>query len=467
MMTIRPYTLVLLFLIVVAGYAAPKTAAEIYQQFRPILCHVTYYQNVAMHSKIGSYMKIKQHRNGILVNDRGLVMVSSDVYPLSLDIMTGGASFFSGEPTDFEVELSTGKKYKASFVGKDDQAGVAFLQMELPPNTTVPFITFQPDTLAPGTPVFVLELLTSRYQFQPAIQAFQINARIDKPNLRYIITNAQPQLSSCGLVLTADGHAIGITRGASLDNALLSEGLDEYRPDYIEIIPAGEFMPLIQHPPVISRKTFRGRAWLGIIMQALTPELKTVWKVPTDGGVVINKIYEKSPAQAAGLKPGDVIIALNGEQLPITKSEDLDIFRNRILQQKPGSTVTLKIFRKGKILTKTVRLAAAPRSIDLAEKYQLPELGFEVRELTPGVLYENDLPLNTKGVYVYRVDRASPAGLGGLDIGEIILQVNGRPVENIARFRTEMTAILKQNPRKIVFFVRDGRDTRFVFITPR
>jgi len=120
---------------------------------------VTYYQNVAMHSKIGSYMKIKQHRNGILVNDQGLVMVSSDVYPLSLDIMTGGASFFSGEPTDFEVELSTGKKYKASFVGKDDQAGVAFLQMELPPNTTVPFITFQPDTLAPGTPVFVLELL--------------------------------------------------------------------------------------------------------------------------------------------------------------------------------------------------------------------------------------------------------------------------------------------------------------------
>ncbi len=58
MMTIRPYTLVLLFLIVVAGYTAPKTAAEIYQQFRPILCHVTYYQNVAMHSKIGSYMKI-------------------------------------------------------------------------------------------------------------------------------------------------------------------------------------------------------------------------------------------------------------------------------------------------------------------------------------------------------------------------------------------------------------------------
>ncbi len=460
------FVIIVGFMITV-GAAFAQQATEIFKKYRPVLCHVTYYQNVAMHSKIGSYMKIKQHRNGLLVNEKGLVMVSSDVYPLSLDIMTGGVSFFSGEPTDFEVELSNGKKYPAQFIGKDDQAGVAFLQMKLPAETRLPYIQFSTDSVVPGTPVYVLELLTSRYQFQPAISTFQINARINQPNLRYIITNAQPQLSNCGLVLTPDGKAIGITRGTSLDNALLSESLDEYRPDYIEVIPASDFNHLIQNPPVLSPKTYTGRAWLGILMQALTPELKTLWKVPAEGGVIINKIFEQSPAEAAKLQPGDIIIALNGEPLSITKQEDLDIFRNRILQQKPGSTIQLTLFRKGKVLKKKVQLKAAPRSVDLAEKYQLPDLGFEVRELTPGVLYDNDLPLNTKGVYVYRVDQASPAGLGGLDIGEIILKVNDQPVKNIQQFRKIMEKIRKQNPRKIVLFVRDGRDTRFIFITPR
>ncbi len=447
--------------------ASNPTTATIFQQFRPYLCHVTYYQNVAMHSKIGSYMKIKQHRNGIIVNSSGLVMVSSDVYPLSVDIMTGGASYFSGEPTDFEVKLSNGKTVKARFVGKDDRVGVAFLQLELPRDTTLTPVSFATDTLPAGTPVYVLELLTSRYQFQPAIRPLTINARIDKPNLRYVIIDATPQLSNCGLVIDAHGRAIGVTRGPSLDNALLSEGMDDYNPSAIEIIPAVQFLPLIEQPPVLTRQQFKGRSWLGIVMQALTPELKTLWKIPAEGGVIINRVYEQSPAEAAGLRTGDVITALDGKALPITRDDDLDIFRNRILQIPPGTTVTLTIYRQGKRLSRKVTLKAAPRSIDLAEKYQAPELGFEVRELTPGVLYDNHLPLDTPGVYVYRVDRASPAGLGGLDIGQIIQRVNNRPVKTIAQFQKVLTEVLKTHPKKIVFFVRDGQNTKFVFITPR
>lgn len=464
------------FLIIVLGWlwfhtiplhAAEEPPSTIFQQYRPYLCHVTYYQNVAMHAKIGSYMKIKQHRNGIIVNASGLIMVSSDVYPLSLDIMTGGASYFSGEPTDFKITLSNGKQFDAHFVGKDDRVGVAFLQLALPKDTTLTPVEFTTDTLPVGASVLILELLTARYQFQPSLRHLSINARIDKPNLRYVILDAEPQLSSCGLVILPEGKAVGITRGPSLDNALLSESMDDYDIRAIEIIPATQFLPLIQKPPVLTHQHFQGRSWLGIVMQALTPELKAIWKVPAEGGVVINRVYEQSPAEKAKLQPGDIIIALNGKPLLITRDDDLDIFRNRILQIPPGTTITVTIFRKGKTLTRRVTLQAAPRSIDLAERYQSPELGFEVRELTPGILYENQLPLNTTGVYVYRVDRASPAGIGGLDIGQIIQKVNNRPVESIAQFRNVFNEILQSNPRKIMFYVRDGQNTQFVFITPR
>ena len=100
MQSIR-FSFVLIFFLG-AAVLQGESPLELYNRFRPVMCRVQFYKNVSSQSQIGSYIKIKQHRVGIVVNPEGLIMVNSDVYPLSLDILSGtGMSFASGEPTDF------------------------------------------------------------------------------------------------------------------------------------------------------------------------------------------------------------------------------------------------------------------------------------------------------------------------------------------------------------------------------
>jgi len=467
--TMRPITAFVLFVLTL-GTVAPlpgNDAKSIFNHFRPRICLVSYYQNIASQSRIGSFFKVKQYRIGIIVNDRGLIMVSSDVYPLSLDIISsGGASFFSGEPTDFKVKLHNGKEYAAEFIGKDDMARVAFIQISEKLPEPLPYVDFaSTDSLAIGDTIYLLELLGKRYDFQPIFTPLIINAVIPQPKKKYLVNNYIPALSSCGLVIDAQGRAVGITLKNQMDVGFHTPSeFEELRKDYLEIAPSEWFQKLIETPPVLVKSVHRGKAWMGIRMQALTPELKAYWNVPAEGGVVLNRIYPDSPAERAGLKIGDIILEIDGKALDIQRDEDLDRFQALVRQLPHDATVSLKIFRKGKVIQKSLQLEAAPPAIDLAANYQIPQIGIEVRELTRDVLYENDLPLDLEGVYVYRVDRASPAGLGGLEIGDIILQVNYQKVKNLQSFRKLIDGILAENPKKIVFFVRDQKKTRFVFV---
>ncbi|HFE64203.1 MAG TPA: PDZ domain-containing protein [Caldithrix sp.] len=124
----------------------------------------------------------------------------------------------------------------------------------------------------------------------------------------------------------------------------------------------------------------------------------------------------------------------------------------------------MKIFRQGKFLQKTVRLTAAPKAIGLAQKYQVPQLGFEIRELTRDILYQENLPLSTPGVFVFQVDRASPAGLAGLSIGSLIQRINEQPVKNLAAAQKIIEQELNDKTQKIMLQVLEHRSTRFVFI---
>jgi len=448
------------------GLLAAQPPAEIYENYRDGICLVEFYQNIAAQSRIGSFTKQKTYRIGILVSADGLVMVSSDVYPLSLDIQTGsGASFFSGEPTDFKVKLADGTKYDAQFVGKDDEARVAFIKINTPP-PSLKYVQFSPTTDARvGDPIYLLELLGENYDFQPIFTRREINAIISDPRKKFLVKNDEFALSAGGLVLDGEGKAIGVTIKQQFSASFNNHGsLEDFQKRYLEIAPSEWFDKLIENPPVLKRETYKGKAWLGIRMQALTPALKEYWKVPADGGVIIDDVFPESPADKGGLRSQDVILAINSDEMPINRDEDLNRFRQYILSLSADTTVMLKIFRNGKILTKSVKLTSAPPSVDIANNYQLPVLGLEVRELTLDVLYDKNLPLNTRGVYVYRVDRASPAGLGGLEIGMIITEVDGHPIKDLKSFEQLMEKALQQDTPKIMFRVLRRRVTEFVFV---
>jgi S1-C subfamily serine protease len=459
------YILGILVLLMITGFS--QTPQEVFKTFRPKICLVEFYKNISSQGQIGSYIKIKQRRIGIIVSRDGLVMVNSDVHPLSLDIISGeGASFASGEPSDFKVKMHDGKEYEAEFIGKDDLSQVAFISISGALNDSLPYVEFRStDQVEIGQTIYVLELLGEEYHFDPLFSEYKVNAIVNTARKKFLVKDGVTALSAGGLVVSESNEAIGITLrrefGFNIDPV---DEFAEYSTEFLEIGPSEWLTNLIQQPPVLEKTTHQGKAWFGIGMQALTPELKSYWEVPSEGGIVIDRVYPQSPAEKAGLKVKDVIITFDGKKIDIQRNEDLNRFRELITQQTPETTVNIEIFREGEIKGKKIKLTSAPRAIDLAEKYQLSELGVEVRELTLDILYDNDFPLDKKGVYVFQVDHAAPAGLAGLEMGSIITHVNGEPIEDLVGFEKKIQAILQTRPAKIMFQTQFNRQTQFVFL---
>ena len=458
-----------IFLFILFSFSAARgqTPQEIFQSFRPKLCLVQYYKSISSQAQIGSYFKVKQNRIGLLVSADGLVMVNSDVYPLSLDIISGeGGSFSYGEPTDFKVKLHDGTEYDAEFIGKDDIAQAGFIKISGNLNGPLPFVEFSSsEHLKVGQEVYLLELLGESYNFEPLFTPYTITAIVNNPRRKFLLNGSGTALSAGGLVITAREEAVGVTLRLNFDYSFRTPAeFEEFRRDFLEVAPAEWFQNLIKAPPVLEKADYRGKAWLGIGMQSLTPELKDYWQVPADGGVIVNRVYPRSPAEKAGLKVRDVILTFDYKDLDIKRDEDLTRFKEMITGKTTDTPVEITLFRDGKTRKEKIELVSAPRAIDLAEKYQLSGLGMEVRELTRDILYDYNLPLDTEGVYVFQVDRASPAGLGGLEMGSIITRVNNRAVKDLKSFEETISKIMEGSPHKIMLQVQYRRETRFVFV---
>ncbi len=446
-----------------------ESGKVIYRNYADRICRVRFYQKISSESRIGSHHKIKRFFNGIIVKPDGLVMVSSEVYPVSTDVVSSGGDFFTELPEDFTVTLSNGKEFPARFIGKDDHAAVGFVQIQdLPPDTTLSFVQFFPDTtLAVGDSLFILELLPENYQFARFLTFRFLEAVVQQPRLKYLVGGLSPRLSAGGLVLDGRGRAIGITlpgKGAGGLSFDFMEDVQEPVFTMLEIAPASWFVDAIENPPVLGEKLVVQKAWLGIQMQGLTPSLRQFWKVPQDCGVIVTRVLEDSPAEKAGLQIGDIILALNGQPLTAPKEEASEQLRNLVRSLPPKGKIVLRVFRKGRVMSLECPLEPAPKSLGVAERYQVDKLGIEIRELTRDVLYQENLPLETRGVFVAQVDRAAPAGMAGMQLGSIIQKINGQEVKNLARAQEIVQKILQQKEPRFLFQVLDNRATRLVFV---
>ena len=458
--------LLIIILLVTAGFTQ-KSAKDIYNLYQDKICLVSFYQNIASEAKIGSFDKIKRYRIGIVVSPDGLIMVSSDVYPVSLDVVSSGTSFLSGLPTEFKVKFSDNKEYPARFLGKDDQAEVAFLELQdLGADLKLDYVQFaKTQNVRVGENIYVLELLSQSYEFNHLFSEYLINAIVETPRRKFLVNNSTTALSGGGLVLDDSGQAIGVTLNQSFNFSFATPGdFEDFHKDYLEIAPSEWFLESIANPPNLQENEAIPRSWLGIRMQGLNEQLQKYWKVPQAGGVVVNEVYPESPAARAKLIQGDVILVVDDSVLLVKDDDQTAKLRNLVREYPPDTKIKMKIFRDGQVITRTVKLEAAPKSISLADKYAVPKLGFELRELTRDILYQSDLPLNTPGAFVFQVDRASPAGIGGLQIGDIVQEINNSPVKDITEAKAVLGKSQEEGTTRYMFKVLSDRETRFVFI---
>mgnify|MGYP005847455579 CR=1 FL=1 len=199
------------------------------------------------------------------------------------------------------------------------------------------------------------------------------------------------------------------------------------------------------------------RSYFGIELQEMTARSMD----PSRKGVLIAGVDRFSPAAEADIRPGDVLVAVNGVPVNARWREDLPAVRRRIAGLPVGEPARLSIDRNGEqreVTVTSVEKTAARGKQDAFELW-----GVSVAEVTQEIARRAQLARPT-GVLVIGVSPGAPAGWAGLQPGDIILTMDGEPVEDFSTFRRMYDQRLEENRRQIMLFVQRGALTRFVLI---
>jgi len=174
------------------------------------------------------------------------------------------------------------------------------------------------------------------------------------------------------------------------------------------------------------------RPWLGVGGQPLTAGLAEGLGLERPGGVVINDLYPGGPAAEAGVRLGDVIVALNGREV-----RDPQALRFRLATMPVGKTASLTVLRRGERLEVPVNLAAPPETPSEATVLQGRHVlaGATVANLSPALAEDLGLSGDWAGVVIAAVKRGSHAHRSGFAAGDVLLSLNGEPIGDVAELQ--------------------------------
>jgi serine protease Do len=180
--------------------------------------------------------------------------------------------------------------------------------------------------------------------------------------------------------------------------------------------------------------------YLGVSLNDVTPANASFFNLKTATGAIAAQVTPDSPAGRAGLKNGDVIDSLNGEKI-----ENGSALQVAVSEITPGTTIELGVLRNGSPQTLKVQVGEFHKDAEVASNgdaagSQKGKLGLAVAELTPDVRQQLHLPSEVNGVAVQSVRPASPAEDAGLTSGDVILEINRKPVTSADQFVSEAHA---------------------------
>lgn len=209
------------------------------------------------------------------------------------------------------------------------------------------------------------------------------------------------------------------------------------------------------------------KAWLGVRTQVLTPEVAKAIGLEGRKGYRVSWVLPGTEAEKAGLRVGDVIVALNGEALEAYRPQDARMLMLKVEDLDIGADARLTLLRDGKEVEVKVPLQETPETaaeVDTAEdavlEYKVRELGFVDR-------VERDLAPDFRGLLVAEVKNGSWAQVADLRVGDVILTIQGEPVRTLKEFKEMSKRLAEERPERVQVFVRRSRAlTAFVFMKP-
>ncbi|MCC6484034.1 MAG: PDZ domain-containing protein [Armatimonadetes bacterium] len=208
------------------------------------------------------------------------------------------------------------------------------------------------------------------------------------------------------------------------------------------------------------------KAWVPIGTQVLTSDVAQALGIAETQGVRVTEVYPNHSAAKAGLKVGDIITKLDGEQIEASQPQDFEVFPAMVREKTIGDMARLSVLREKKPMTIEVELEPSPKLPREMKRYRSEAFEFTARNATFSDKDRRRSTGATAGVVVESVDAGGWAAVGRLAVGDKIVSVQHIPVENVQQLSEEMDKVRQQEPRSVVFQVKRGNTELFVEIQP-
>ncbi|HEU4684043.1 MAG TPA: DegQ family serine endoprotease [Nitrospira sp.] len=372
--------------------------------------------------------------SGVIVDPNGIIITNNHVV---------------NKADEIRVFLSDKRDFKAKLIGTDTKTDIAVLKIDATNLPTVPFadsdqLEVGEFVLAIGSPFGLTQSVTMGIvsavgrasmgiaEYEDFIQT---DAAINPGNSGGALVNMRGELVGINTaIFSQSGGNMGI--GFAVPSNLSRSIMDQ----------------LIRTGKVV-------RGWLGVAIQELTPELASQFGVPEAKGVLVSDVMDDSPAKKAGFERGDVILEFDGKAMDSPTQ-----LRNGVAQTPIGRKVLVKVIRDKKQKTLDVTIVEQPKSMSQGGQEDSTESpspagvlsDIEVRELNEELASRYGLKPSDRGIIITRVKPGSPAEDAGVREGDLVLEVNRKPVTSLKSYE-KATSNLGKDQAVLLLLKRKGQ----------
>ena len=398
----------------------------------------------------GSKRQAQALGSGFIVDVSGIVVTNNHVIEAADEI---------------RVTLSNDKTYDAELLGRDPKTDIAVLKFD-PEGATLTAVDFgDSDVMRVGDWVLAIG---NPFGLGGSVTAGIVSARGrdigSGPYDDFIQTDASINRgNSGGPLFNLDGEVIGI------NTAIFSQTGGSVG---IGFAIASNLATNVVDQLTEFGKTRRG--WLGVFIQEITPEIAETLGLKNENGALVSSVHPDGPAEAGGIKAGDVVLKFDGK--PIS---DMRSLPRIVAETAIDTTVKVEVLRAGKIVVLKIKLGELEqaeqagllggKSSTSPSPHSFASLGFTVSPITDRLRAEHEIPENIdgkpmNGVIVVEVVQGSPASERGIAIGDIIRRIGQKQVQKPADLIDAVEDARKQKKPSFLLLIRRGERERFIAI---
>ena len=374
--------------------------------------------------------------SGFIIDEKGIVVTNNHVIQDAEDII---------------IRVNGDKEYKAKVIGSDPLSDIAILQLD------------------------------TKEKFKPVKFGDSDKARIGD----WVIAIGNP----FGLggtvtsgIISARNRSIGLTRyedyiqtDASINSGNSGGPLFDMNGDVIGIntailgrsgsIGIGFSIPANSAKIVIDQLIEFGetkRGWLGVRIQDVTKEIADVEKLDEPRGALVASVAQNSPSDKAGVKAGDIILEFDGQRIQEMKELPIIVARTKV-----GKKVNVKIWRNKNEILKTITLGRLETSEDFkvaekkktVEELKVEDLKISVRKITSEDIKNRNLPNQTSGLVITKIENDSPL-INTIEVNSIILEAQKKKIRDIDDLNQAIKQVLNSNQKTILLVIYNSQNQR-------